>query len=69
MIVDFLVYRSKAYESSYLDQTTRLRRLHVLSGEGTAVAARAGTDCVSRNQLSLYCWAPLAKAASLSFGF
>jgi hypothetical protein len=67
----FLVYRSSytTYEVSYLDQTTRLPGLHVLSGEGTALVARAGTDRLPCNQLSIYCCEPLANAASLSFGF
>ena len=38
-------------EGSYLDQTTRLPGLHVLSGEGTTLVARAGTDRVLGNQL------------------
>lgn len=56
------------YEASYLDQTTRLLRVLILSGEGAALVARAGTDRLPRNELS-YCCAPLARAASLSFGF
>lgn len=42
-------------EGSDLDQTTRLPGLHVLSGEGTALVARAGTDRLPRNQLRIYC--------------
>ena len=48
-----MVYRFSKYEGSYLDQTTRLPWLYVLSREGTALVARAGPDRLPRNQLKI----------------
>ena len=55
VIGGFVVYRFSKYEGSYLDQTARLPGLYVLSCEGTAVVARAGTNRLPRNQLRIYC--------------
>src|SRR5215216_4502124 len=42
---------SVSHEGSELDQTTRLPGISLLSREGIAVVASAGTDRLSRNQL------------------
>ena len=48
-----LSFRLSTYEASYLDQTPRLPGLHVLSGEGPTLVARAGADRLLGNQLRI----------------
>lgn len=48
-----LSFQLTTYEVTYLDQTTRLPGLHVLSGEGATLVARAGADRPLGNQLRI----------------